>query len=98
MHHFEVFLSKKSWFRAAQGSKMAPFGLETLKNPKKWALWYWAKGDVPRCAHPIFLHFPIGNNPGYNISKIQNAIFELKPFMSKNILLKLGPKFKNDVF
>ena len=43
------------------------FGGKTGKNPKIWVLRYWPKWHVPPRAHQIFLHFPIGDTPGYNI-------------------------------
>ena len=45
---------------------------------KMWFSRYWPKWSVPPHAHSIFLHFPIGNTPDYNIWKIQRYKMEYR--------------------
>ena len=61
-------LDPKIWAWGCTGQQNKPFWLKNMIFI--WKMWFsrhWPKRSWPVGAHPIFLCFPIGNTPGYNI-------------------------------
>ena len=76
---FWTSLTQKFGSGATQGSRIGLFGWKKLIFiGKMWFLQYWPKRSVPQRAPPIFLDFPIGNTPYYNIWKIQGYKMEYR--------------------